>query len=401
MLAVIKGKQKMKKILFVLIACVILSVTLQAQTDYLQIGQGVSLPKNSIERKNLIESLDHFLQDTTIYSKFVKPEAKEETAILLSEIKDVQKRHKQESNIKPYLTNLIPIGKTDYMLEVSFMGIKNEKPTLHAIINFMATPQNNIFLFFSPLQYNTQGWLSIKEDYVTVFYQDEADENFASQYIKNTKQFDELLKVALPTDYYFCKSCRTMPDLMRLIGINYSEVYGGGNWKMMDFSNINYQINFYTKRFFEGRKQADPHDIFHSRAYIAIPQEKRNRYMICGCAYIYCGSWLISWQDIQKRFKETIDYKNEKDWLKLYFERYNFGVSKKRHLLVTQFVNALIIQKVDKKQGFSAVKKLLASGNIYKKRDEFFRILEEVTGINEKNFNKKVSKLIDDAMEKI
>ncbi len=95
------------------------------------------------------------------------------------------------------------------------------------------------------------------------------------------------------------------------------------------------------------------------------------------------------------------NYKNEKDWLKLYFERYNFGVSKKRHLLVTQFVNALIIQKIDKEQGFSAVKKLLASGNIYKNRDEFFRILEEVTGINEQNFNKEVGALIDDAMEKI
>ncbi len=59
----------MKKKFNLLIACIIISFTLQAQTSYLQIGQGVRLPKDSIERKNLIESLDHFLQDITINSE--------------------------------------------------------------------------------------------------------------------------------------------------------------------------------------------------------------------------------------------------------------------------------------------------------------------------------------------
>ncbi len=390
----------MKRKFNLLITCIIISLTLQAQTNYLQIAQGVKLPKDSIERKNLIESLDHFLQDTTIYGRFVKPEAKEETAILLSEIKDVQKRHKQEDNIKPYLTNLIPIGKTDYMLELSFMGIKNEQPTLHAIVNFMATPKDKAFLFSSPLQYNTKGWHNIKDGYLTAFYQDKTDKSYAQQRMKYIKQFDEMLGGAWTTTNYYCRACNNMSDLLRLMGIIYSELYSGENWIMIDFFNKKHNFCFYPKRFFESGI-IDPHDTFHSRAYSVIPQEKRNRFMICGCAYIYCGSWLISWQDIQKRFKEAIDYKNEKDWLQLYFERYNFGVSKKRHLLVTQFVNALIIQKVEKEQGFSAVKKLLASGNMYKNRDEFFQILEKVTGINEQNFNKKVSKLIDDAMEKI
>ncbi len=389
----------MKKKFNLLILCLAISLTLQAQTDYLQIPQGVKLPKDSIERENLIKSLDRFLQDTTIYSKFVKPEAKEETAILLSEIQDVQKRHKQEENIKPCLTNLIPVGKTDYMLDVSFMGVKNEQPTLHAIVNFMATPKDEVFLFSSPLQYNTRGWHSIKDGYLTAFYQDEIDKDYIQKDIKYVKRFDEMLGGSWATTDYYCRSCNNMSDLLRLMGIVYSELYNGKNWIMIDFSNKKHNFCFYPKHFFEGGI-IDPHDTFHSRAYSVIPQEKRNRFMICGCAYIYCGSWLISWEDIQKRFKETVDYKNEKDWLKLYFERYNFGVNKERHLLVTQFVNALIIEKVEKEQGFSAVKKLLASGNMYKNRDEFFRILEEVTGINEQNFNKEVAKLIDDAMEK-
>ena len=121
--------------------------------------------------------------------------------------------------------------------------------------------------------------------------------------------------------------------------------------------------------------------------------------MICGCAYIYGGSWGMSWEDIQKMFRLRMSYDKKTDWLKLYFERYNFGESQAKHLLITQFVNALIIQKVEKEQGFPAVVELLSSGNIYKDRENFFKILEQVTGINEKNFNKKVAQLVDDDMK--
>ncbi|GHT17304.1 hypothetical protein FACS189429_1080 [Bacteroidia bacterium] len=80
----------------------------------------------------------------------------------------------------------------------------------------------------------------------------------------------------------------------------------------------------------------------------------------------------------------------------MYNERYNFGESQEKHLLVTQMINALIIRKVEKEKGFSAVMDLLGSGNFLKDKDNFFNILEKTTGINEKNFNKEVWKLIND-----
>jgi hypothetical protein len=120
--------------------------------------------------------------------------------------------------------------------------------------------------------------------------------------------------------------------------------------------------------------------------------------MICGCAYLYGGSWGISWEEIVKTFKTKMINNKHTDWLKLYDERYNFGESEEKHLLVTQFINALIIQKVEKEKGFAAVKELLSSGNFIKERGNFFKILEKITGINEKNFNKEVWKLIHEAV---
>ncbi|MDR3340426.1 MAG: hypothetical protein LBT25_10125, partial [Candidatus Symbiothrix sp.] len=93
-----------------------------------------------------------------------------------------------------------------------------------------------------------------------------------------------------------------------------------------------------------------------------------------------------------------VPYDKNTDWLKLYFDSYNYG-SREKDLTVTQFVNALITRKIEKEQGFSAVVELLSSGNMYKEKENFFKILEKVTGINEKNFNKEVGKLINEAMK--
>ena len=116
--------------------------------------------------------------------------------------------------------------------------------------------------------------------------------------------------------------------------------------------------------------------------------------MVCGCATLYAGSWGYDWAEIQKMFKERMTCDKKTDWLKLYFEQYNFGESQERPFQITQFINALIIQKVEQEQGFPAVMELFESGNMLKDRENFFRILEKVTGINEKNFNKEVGKLI-------
>jgi hypothetical protein len=167
----------------------------------------------------------------------------------------------------------------------------------------------------------------------------------------------------------------------------------GINWNGLDFTVSGKDFSFNTRRLSRTRIY-DFHDIFHSRAYRVISQEQRNTYMVCGCAYIYAGSWGMSWEDIQKMFKSRMSYDKKTDWLKLYFERYNFGESMEKHLLVTQYINALIIQKVEKEQGFSAIMELLASGNMYRNRENFFRILKKIAGINEKDFNKEVWKLI-------
>lgn len=383
---------------FIIAICISISIGLKAQTGQLFFTSEIKQPKDSVQRFLLINNLEKFLLNSADTTNVLSAQ-KNETAILLGELKRMAEIQKNDHSLQAYLQNVIPIGNNEYAVQVAFMGIDNGKPYLQALFDIIASKTDNRFLFSKPLAKNTREWNTIIDGYLTAYYQSETDKEFATRYVKGTREMDEKLGVSHPTAYYFCQSCETLPQLLNLSGIQYQKEYTGQNWLMMQFNTPEKQFNFYPKRFFHNRT-ADLHDAFHGRASIAIAREKQNREMICGCACLYYGSWQISWHDIQKIFKTNMKYDSKTDWLQLYYNRYNFGENNQRQLLITQFINALIIEKVEREQGFGAVMRLLSSGDMHKSRTQFFEVLNAVVGINEKNFNKKIKILLDEAMQK-
>jgi len=367
--------------------------------SYLIVGKDIRLPKDSIESKALINELNNFLnaiQQPDKDNQWILPSEKTETEFLIDDMKDM---YKSDSIIvQPYLINIAALSdKGSYLVQISYMSVNNDIPFLRAIFELIAHKTNDSFLFSSPLVRNTKEWRTKTVEFLTFHYQDVSAENAINQWSKAIIEYDKKLNVKQPMEVYCCNDCNDMTCMQRLTGIIYKIDYNGFDWNMMDNTINGKIIAFYPQRE-SHREVVDTHDLFHWCANTAIPQEQRNFYMICGCAYVYGGSWGISWEDIQKMFKQRMSYDEKTDWLKLYFERYNFGESQAKHLLITQFINALILQKVEKEQGFPAVKELLSSGDMYKNRAHFFNILEKVAGINEKNFNEKAAKLIQEAI---
>jgi hypothetical protein len=367
-----------------------------AQKKGLIINPNINLPKYSIESEQLIASLNSFLTAIQLpdeENEWVLSSEKAETELLTDEMNGMDKC--DSINFKPYLINVEALAdKKTYRLQVSYMGVDKDVPVLRAIFELLAHKTSDAFLFSSPLLSNTKDWKTKKFEHLTFHYQDVSAENVVNQWAQAAIEFDKKLKISPQMDVYFCNDCNDMTCIHHLIGIDYKLEMNGIDWIMTNFTVKDKEIVFYTQRL-SHTKNYDAHDLFHWRTGIAIPNDKQNHYMICGCAYIYAGSWGISWEDIQKMFHTRMKYDKKTDWLKLYFDRYNFGESQEKHLLLTQYINALIIQKTEKEQGFEAVRELLASGNIFKNREHFFSVLEKVTGINEKNFNKEVWKLIN------
>lgn len=392
----------MKRKSILTISVILITIVLKAQTNYITIGTDIRLPKDSIEVSRLINSLESFLLEVRHGSnenKYLLSSEKPENNLLLKQLEQVAEKQKSDNSLKPYLTNISSVESDIYLVQFVFIGVLNENPYLQAMFEILAIKEENDFLFFSTLSRNTESWETETNGYLTAYFQPD-NKDFAVEYMRFIRKFDEILGVFEPTTLYFCENCETVQQLMQLSGVLYQLDYNGLTWSMIDFETPNMKFAFYPKTFYSG-KSVDPHDIFHGRANTAIPYEERNWYMICGCAYIYGGNWGMDWSDIKKTFKERMTYDKSTDWLTLYYERYNFGESKEKYLLTTQFINALIIEDIEKRKGFTEVLKLLASKNMYKDREAFFEILDNITGINEKNFNQEVGKIVNEAMKQL
>jgi hypothetical protein len=386
------------KIKSILLMAVLLTATVSAnaQEAYLIVNSDVRLPKDSVESAILISTLNDFLiaaQQANEDNKWVLPSEKSETELLIDEMKGMDKH--DSIVFAPHLINIEQLpDKKSYSVQISYMGVDKGIPILRATFEFIAHKTGESFLFSSPLLRNTRNWHTQTAGYLTIRYEDASAADLANQWIKTVEVFDKKLNISAPMDVYLCDDCNDMACMLRLTGVNYNGKTNGLSRRILLYGVGDKTFVFYAQQL--SRRQLDPHDLFHWRANSAISEDVRNHYMVCGAGYVYGGSWGISWEDIRKTFKERMKYDKNTDWLKLYFDRYNFGESQAEHLLVTQYINALIIQKTEKEQGFSAVMDLLGSGNFIKEKENFFNILEKTTGINEKNFNKEVWKLINE-----
>jgi hypothetical protein len=366
-----------------------------------QIQQNIKLPKDSIVSKNLVNSLNGFLSEKVKPNNentFVMKEDLLEMSILLDEMKNIEKsgKYKDDNFYKGYLSNVIPIQDNNYLLQISYIGVNENVPYLMAVYEIVAKQKEDKFYFMSPLKRNTSLWKSKKIGDFVFHYKEKINGKTIKKYIAKTQEFDIKLKSAESKLEWY--GCNDMFELLNLIGVTYNLKYNGRTTATLNAFENN------TKLIVDGSNNSnfdvfDPHDLFHERAGIVISPSQANRSMVCGTAYIYGGSWGMSWEDISKRFKETIGLNSNSDWLKLYSEGYNFGESQEKHLLVTQYVNALIVKDIDRKEGFSKVIELLSSGNFIQNPDNFFKILEENTGINKSNFNEKVQKLLTEEIK--
>lgn len=364
------------------------------QCEKIIIPTNVNLPKDTLVDKQLINSLNGFLALKDKPNKentYVLNQDLLEMSILLDEMKGIEKDKNSNIFYKGYLTSVTQLDQNNYLIQFSYIGISENAPILGASFEIIGQQKDGQFYFSSPLKRNTFTWKTKKIGSSVFHYKNTLNEKNAEKYLSYKALFDKKLNAKdTKIEWY---GCNDMPELLQSIGVTFKMGYNGIKSGVFSATENN------TLLLVSGSNNSsfdtfDPHDLFHERARNVIPADKINPSMVCGCAYIYGGSWGISWKKILSTFKEKVSSNPNSDWLKLYTEAYNFGESQEKHLLVTQMINALIIKKTEKEIGFSSVIELLSSGNFRKDSEGFFRILERVTGINETNFNEKVWELI-------
>lgn len=385
----------MKNLILFSITFTFITLSLTAQTTSLRINPGIILPKDSIVSQALTTSLEAFLYAAQLpneQNKYIVESQKIETFILLDEINGIEKSGKfeDESFYKPYLTNVVALKDGNYLTQVSYIGSNENEFFLRASFEIIAHKTNNTFKFSSPLLKNTKNWKVKKVGNNIFHYQNTINEAKVEEFGKLAIVFDDKLNSTNKITDFYCSE--NIIELQKLIGVDYKVDYNGrsesvwssslGDRKLIVLGNNNANFDNF-----------DTHDLFHDRLSLVISRSKLNRAVDEGCAYLYGGSWGLSWREIFETFKKQIASNKNINWLEIketpvYFKTKEYNNS------ADYIVNALLVQKIEKEKGFTAVWELLNVGPVKKGNEEYYKTLEKLTDITKANYNDKVWELI-------
>jgi hypothetical protein len=331
-----------------------------AQESRLVVNPSIALPADSIESKQLLSSLNGFLvaaQKPNEENKFVLPSEKVETYILLDEINGIEKseRFKDDFFYKPYLTNVVPVKDNRYLIQVSYIGVDQSTPLLRASFKFVATKSDSTFLFSSNLIRNTKNWQTLTVGNTIFHYQNSINKAKTKEYDKMASVFDAKLKSTNKVTEFYC--AENFVDVLSLIGVDYKSDYNGYTENTLSSSMDNKKVIVLGNNS-ANFNDFDPHDLWHDRLSLVISRRKVNKPIDEACAYLYGGSWGISWKDIFKKFETKIASNKNANWSDYKENPVNFGESQAKHLMVDYVVNALIVQKIEKEKGFEELRTL-------------------------------------------
>ncbi|MDR1859477.1 MAG: hypothetical protein LBR06_00955 [Bacteroidales bacterium] len=374
------------RVLKILFATLLAAVTWNSNAQQLTVQPHIKLPDDTLTAGLLVRTLDVFLQalsDSSVPLQLVKFDEKAETELLCAELRN-------SMHGRPYLLNVAPINASQYIVQTAYMDATDNQPVIYAVFELLATRTRNSFVYSSPLLWNTRAWKMFKSSACIFHYADTLNMDAAKLHAEKVAEFDRMFDSSIKTTELFLDD--NMVDFMKLVGIDYLAAYNGYSRSMfsivadsrqliVESSNTGSYIDF------------DLHELFHQRVENVLPVALLNKDMVCGAAYLYAGYKGMDWNEIVRTFKYRLTEKKP-DWLALYMDAVNFAFSEKDYLIVTQFINALLIKRVMQERGIEAVKELMLTGDFRNHRHDFFRTIYKITGINEKTFNKDVNMLV-------
>ncbi len=383
-----------KKLLSAIVLFCALNNITHAQN--LIVPKSLKLPGDTVQNTLLITSLDGLLGQIDKPNKdnaFVAGEYLSETSVLLDEMRGMENEGVDKKGLyKCYLTDICPLDSAGYLVEFAYMGTNGMLPVLKASFEVLAERTGDHYSFYSPLKRNTATWTTKKVGKFTCRYKTTLYMPAVDNYVKKAAEFDRKLHAP---DYvnqlYFCDDVQTA---LYALGVTYKADYSAlAHDNFSSFEKNQSLIIF-------GTTSADPealdiHDCWHLRLRYSVAAGTTNRFVDEGCAYLYGGSWGLSWPYIIKKFKAAMG--DDKNWLTAYTVNKQFGDSQEKHLYVAYVINALLAQKIEKEKGFDGVIQFVTSGKRQKDEENYFAALNKIIGVNRSNFNVVVEKLVEAA----
>jgi len=358
-------------------------------------GTKINMPAaDSVAKKELIDALNAFLAQKdkpNNKNEFVLKEDLLEMSALLDEMKGVEKSVKpNDANFyKAYITSIVNLNSNNFLIQLSYLRVVDKAPVLRASFRLLAKKQDGHFYFYSPLKQNTLSWKTKKMANINFHFKDTLYSWDAKNYVQTVSAYDKRLKApAGPIEFYYCDN---FPEALQMLGVDYKSDHSGTLYN--DLSADENLASLEVNGGYNERQRFDPHDLWHERLRRVMSADVINRPVDEGCAYLYGGSWGISWPDALAMFKKYAAEHPGADWLSLYVNNANYADGDKP-MKIPYVINALIVRKIEREKGFAPVMELLGCGKREQGDENYFKALENVSGISKAGFNTAVKKLI-------
>ncbi|MDB5133449.1 MAG: hypothetical protein JWP37_52 [Mucilaginibacter sp.] len=342
------------------------------------------VPKDTqLKIKQALDTLIYRIQNNKAFSSAIDSTGATLSETIFGSIKGVgiYGNTRNDSLYSPQLINLHAIGANQYFISVAYIG----NNTLKAIVNFEAAIHANRIIFSIPLFYLTRNWKIKKVGRITYHYADNINMKRAA--IFNKKNTRIAKKLGLPPENFDFYLVDDYFDILKLLGYAYdSETAGHEN---DGFGPVNGYI------FSIMHNEDFSHDVFHYYAD-KVRTHSRNSAAEEGIAYSWGNAYytdehgeMISQGHLVKLLKQYLLQNPNASLLDLFNKNPSILPSKTK---VRSLLASLISDEVERRKGISGIKALIDCGH---GDDNYFKVVNQLIGINVVNFNVEEKRLLD------
>lgn len=362
------------------------------------INNNLDVVEDVLKRKKMIDVVSHFILEKSTKNEdltIVNPDNKLETWLFLNELRKLQNSKVFSTNymLMYEVTSAEASNKNNFTIHLNCYYEDKEIKNSVAKIEIILQEINNKYLVSSAIKNNLPRWESKTIENYNFYFEKEINEKKLRDFIAKNNQLSLNLKEQkIPTKIY------CVDDIYKayeLFGIAYKRDYSSNNF----FLGIESATDNNQSTMIVATKKGMLDDFSFGSLWKARITEKypqKNLYVpvLEGYSYINDGHPFYKWEQIWIHFKNAYSVSQKTDWLSLYGTKQNFSLSS-TPLYTENLINAMIIKTIEKEKGFSGVLELLNCGKFDgENQDNYFKTLENVSGITKANFNEKIDKLI-------
>jgi hypothetical protein len=285
---------------------------------------------------------------------------------------------------KKQLINFYPLTTNEYFISIAYLYNDNGTPALKTIFDLIAKDDHGRVPFSIPTAYYTRLWNIKTVGDITYHYSHHL--NLARAKIFDTHNTTIAKKLGLKPQKFNFYLCANYQEVLRFLGYTYD---ASSNGKTKDGYGVDGGCIFSIMN-----NEDFSHDVFHyySQKIRTVPS---NSLAEEGLAYLWGNAYytddkgeMILQKDLILLLKKYLQEHPETPVLELFNKNPAIFNSRAK---VRSVISGVLCNEVELKSGLSGIRQLINCG---KGEDNYFKVVDQLTGINKANFDTAVRKLI-------